>query len=251
MKIITKNILLFLITSGFYSIICAELNTNVELYITNITHFYSTTYTLPNEEILVVNEDGIYLYNSELTQENLKVNISATKDELFYLLVEQYPSSKDGYIMIILKEILFIFDSEANFYSQVALNNSNYCTQILTLIPYSKTDNYLHYIIGCNMANYLVFLYYKFDIDSKINELYFTVKYIFNNLLYNIKCKIMETNKEILTCFYSITDNSYLFSSSFEFETNLTKIEEYEISKKLNESCTLILPKLVMTNQNV
>ena len=85
--------------------------------------------------------------------------------------MEQFSEENDGYILILINNKIYIFDSEGiNIYSESLsdyINGDYYC-----LIPYKKENNYLHYIISyiSKNSNELILYHFIFDLNSNSNE---------------------------------------------------------------------------------
>ena len=222
-----------------------------EIYIENINHTFPKSMNLLNNKILMINNDGIYLYSSELTDETLKLNISSTYDEVVKAELKQFSQENEGYIIIILQEKLFFFTSEGNYYHDfnLPINSTFY-----SLVPYKKSNEYLHYIIGGQNETDSKFnlYYYEFNLNEKINKEIFTniidanAKYS-SDYIYAASCVLMFhgiINKNILMCLYSIFISqvaNFVKSSSFDLDNNLKELTEYDSSLRLNgKACQLI-----------
>ena len=194
----------------------------------------------------MINNDGIYLYNSELTEETLKLNISSSFEDVKIAELKQFSLDCDGYIIIILQEKLFFFTSEGNYYHDF---NLSFNSTFYSLVPFKKSYECLYYIIGGNNETKYNLYYYKFNLNTKLNEEIYTnnidinTKYNADSLEYT-DCILMvpsNTNKNILTCIYSISlFYSYIKISNFDIDDNLIELTEYDSSLQITSACNLI-----------
>ena len=135
-----------------------------------INHTFPKTINLLNNKILMINNDGIYLYSSELGDESLQYNISSTIEDVEKAELKQFSNDDEGYVIIILQEKLLFFNSDGNYYHEC---NLKMYSSFYSLTPYKKYNNYLYYIICAkNETEYIFNLYYyKFNLDTKLNEI--------------------------------------------------------------------------------
>ena len=224
-------------------------------------------FTLSNEKIVMVKNDGIYFFTSKMIEENEKriifQNIIENPDKINLV---QFSSRDDEYIIISVIYIIYFFDKDGNIITYSYLSDSmkdyNY-----TIIPYKKENNFLHYIITYPEKNNESFLicHFKLDIDySKANQI-LSLKNIKikeeNNSIYSVKklskinCVFMldsKINRDILVCFYFMSVNKIeiqvkSFDPKDDFNEMKKNFKNYKI-KDINFEFNDFFS--VMTNKN-
>ena len=131
---------------------------------------YPTAYTLYNQNILIISNDGIHFYNSDLNEDEDKKILFEKKillqTEFEKTVIAQFSEEDGGYIIIIVSDTLYIFQENGTPITSINLSNTissiHYC-----LIPYKKENDFLYYIIsypiGIKSFN---LTYFKFDLNS-------------------------------------------------------------------------------------
>ena len=219
------HIFLILVTSIFYFNICDIPSGVGEIYINDINHTSPESFTLENNSLLLIYEDGFFLYDSEFGNEKMILNITLNTDDIGNVLIKQYPSSDDGYILILLKNILYFFDSSLVNYNQ---QNITFTGNIQNLILIKKENNSLYYTINSYIVNNpnINIYYYRYNLNSQSNELIYPKEYVTENGLSTANCILMipsNKNIKLITCFY-YNFQSKFYSTSFDLEKNLKKI---------------------------
>ena len=107
-------------------------------------------FTLSNEKIVMVANDGIYFFSSKMVEEIDKriifENILISDEIQDKISLVQFPSKDDEYFMISILNIIYFFDKDGNIITYSYLSDSMKDTNY-TVIYYKKENNYLHYII--------------------------------------------------------------------------------------------------------
>ena len=107
-------------------------------------------FTLYNEKIVMVTNDGIFFYSSKMVEEIDKRIIfenAFISDEIQdKISLVQFSSKDDEYFMISILNIIYFFDKDGNIITYSYLSDSMKDTNY-TVISYKKENNYLHYII--------------------------------------------------------------------------------------------------------
>ena len=240
------SLMIFMLFNIFISN-CLDTNGNYTVYTDQIQHSYPTSITLLNNNILMIYNDGIFLYNSELKEETVKVNTNFTKDEILNSEMEQFSLSDDGYILITIKGNLYIFDKNADNYNNFEFN---FTASYYTIIPHKKSGNDLYYFIAGPSSSKLYIYYYKFSIDKieVINQIELDIGKIYSTYsIAGLSCLFMipnNQNEQVLTCFFSFTvnDANYLHASSFKV-ADLTEISDLHSSMIIKQPCTIIRAK--------
>ena len=201
---------------------------------------YPSILTLLNQKIVLVLNNGIHFYDSNLDneEEGKFIPLNITKEEDNYkATLAQFSYEDDGYILILVMDILYFFKADGTFItsSDVSdfINNEYYC-----LVSYKKENNYLNYIISyTNQTDKTLILHhFKFDIINKINQQ--ENKKIFNAIVVgkdydplNIvggTCIILldYSNNDLLTCFYSIMHPVQFHSRSFDPNNDFNELTD-------------------------
>ena len=170
--------------------------------------FYPSVLSLLNKGIVVVQTDGIHFYDSNKVEEEskqIKFERPITTDkENEKISMSQFPEKEGGFILILVKEKLYLIQSsgyilkEENLPEMTSLEN-------IKIIPYKEEENNLLYIISYKTnSKQFGFNYYKFDLINKKNLL--------------LKIKILDNLKNPLKINNS---NADIFGSSCLFMKNL------------------------------
>jgi len=206
---------------------------------------YPTLLTLENNELILINENGIHFYDSKLENEyNGKVisfNTSISSDiENRKTAMAQFAHENGGYILIIVKDILYILEANGNLIHSLSITDYFTSTNYY-IIPYKKDEeNYLHYIISYNEGKTIKLNYFKFYLNSpfsneKINTIDITVENA--NEIFGLNCIFMtpltssNINYDILTCFYNYV--KIIYTSSFDPKNNFGKLDSFDYSKEI------------------
>ena len=230
-----------------------EISIDNGLYYEDDSYSMPTAFTLLNGKIIMINSIGIFLYDSELENGTLIVNQNFELTDIRNCIFKQFSYYNDGYIMIIIKKIIYIFKKQGILFYQFDLSTF-YDNTKYKLIPYKKENNNLYYIL-CGLTNAIINLYFfEFNLDNKINTK-------ISNIDYSIYLKHNTRNvgdfdclmtkypnndeEEILTCLYTLSNQGkFIHSISFKPENNFTELEDYHITKKLKELTKMIFLSL-------
>ena len=198
---------------------------------------YPSLLTLHDQSKVIVGSDGIHFYDSNLEEEDLTKNItfetrlnSRTNNDKTVLT--QFSSEYEGYILILVMDILYIFESNGTIIDNITLTNTISANHYY-INPYKVENNNLHFIIS----------YVKSTTTFALN--YFIFNKVNKSLENNEKIMIVKTNEggtvdsvsgvtclflinqnygKILTCFYSTNYYSEIQTRSFNYNNNF---EEY------------------------
>jgi hypothetical protein len=152
----------------------------------------------------------------------------------------QFTPENGGYILIIVKDILYILEEDGNQIHSLPITDyftsSNYY-----IIPYKKEEDHLHYIISYKEGQKTIKLnYFKFNLNSPYNnENLNTINIDIENSyqIFGFNCIFMtpllssNINYDILTCFYCFSQNIY--TSSFDPKNNFEKLGSFDYSKEI------------------
>jgi len=199
-------------------------------------------FILPNHIIIIVSNDGIHFYNSDLTieDESKKIlfpqNFCLIKQEK--ILIKQFPKEYGGYLMILVLDKIYFFKPDGSKINSIYMpdipNSDNYC-----LTPYKRQNNNLYYIIAYNIKQNFILKQFKFNINSFSNQIinskiidiriqFYESKIILTEQIKGLSCISMshpKINNDLLTCFYSIYFPSKIKVKTFDINNNFEQIK--------------------------
>jgi len=198
---------------------------------------YPSLLTLHDQNKVIVGSDGIHFYDSNLEEEDLTKNItfetrlnSRTNNDKTVLT--QFSSEYEGYILILVMDILYIFESNGTIIDNITLTNTISANHYY-INPYKVENNNLHFIISYVKStttfalNY--FIFNKVNKSLENNEKIMTVKTNDGgnvDSVSGVTCLFLinQDYGKILTCFYSTNYYSEIQTRSFNYDNNF---EEY------------------------
>ena len=199
---------------------------------------------LSNNKILVIHQDGIDIYDSYFNSLIQNINnfsegekIDQTKATT--IRIARFSEEDDGYIISIINDQIYIFDSEGNkmYLNEIISQTQNY----YEILPIKKENNTLNYMVSyLNNSNYFHFYFYEYDISNKTNILlpsndkFNTFKFKYDNQesdydLRDLSCQLMtkEVKNYIIVCFIAIkTPKRYI--TQFFIDPNNHQINSNE-----------------------
>ena len=200
--------------------------------------------TLLNQNVIMLACDGIHFFNPTLTIEDssrkiiFDDKITQNADYQKTAMV-QFSQIDDGYILILVKDKMYYFNSEGDLLDSKELS-SYISSEYYYLIPYKKQDNYLHYIISYKNAEFNFTLsHFKYDITNNENEVIMQKKYNVSvqynqnknpSMFAGPSCMFMSPQSydhDVLTCFYSTFYPTEIQSRSFDPDNNFEEIPEF------------------------
>ena len=216
-----------------------NLNNQEENYET-ISIKFPSAFLLLHNKYVVVGEKGIYFYNREFTtiykQTNF-TNFSVNIGEHDTVSIAQFPEDDGGYIIIMVKNIFYIFDEEGiylNHYDFKNITNEKHHS----LIPYGKKNDILNYFIIYIESGEIAVKKFKYNKSNNSNEIENSLSIPelddygnpINLVGNSINCIFMSPldslhiNHDLITCFYIRPNSPYIKSISFDPEDNFTEI---------------------------
>ncbi len=215
------------------------INLSNELKSSSLTSPYSLN--LLDNSNAVVTLDGIHFYDStfENEEEGKKIPLTIEETEYEKIFIAQFPSEYDGYIIIFVQNIIYIFDSNKNKKKSQnmteSINSSHYC-----IIPYKKINDNLNFFITYRIETTLYIANCNFDLSNQISDIEIEIislvmKGIDGNTVQKLEgmdCLLMSPlstlsiNNDLLTCFGSIEWPPYVFSMTFNPDENFQEISE-------------------------
>ena len=149
----------------------------------------------------------------------------------------QFPEAESGYILIMVKNILYIFNDEGTYLKDYDFNDitnkKHHC-----LIPYGRENDILNYFMIYIESGKISIKNFKFNLTDYSNEndnsISITIYYDNGNQMSliddSINCIFMKPldslniDHDIITCFYSGPDSPFIKTSSFDPKNNFTQI---------------------------
>ena len=207
---------------------------------------FPVTLTLYNNNILLITNEEIILYDSNLENKlnnyTLEESIRPTKvDESIKSMAYQYKEIYGFYILAFVHDHLFIFDNEGNNKCEIDLTEYFGNITLYDVTPIKKLDNNLTYVITFTNNNPYQIVIYYFSVNIETCENNFILeKYNItpfpdikdmklNSISENVSCQLMNSlsKNNILVCFFGITYPSFLNVASFDIEDNLNYLSSY------------------------
>ena len=244
----------------------------------DIFYPYSLTITLSNGNLFIVYKYGIDICNHNLTK-IIKSSIvfsnneQITNDNLSKIV---FSKCEDGYILCLINDKIYIFNSEGNFIFQSEKINKNHDTDFYTLYAVSGRNCY-NYYIGFISNNLLYLYYYEYkSLANRTNLLAsnegFQCYLGLTKNKYNLKnsglsCQLMKSNSygESLVCnyilmvqdkenfaigFYIIYRNTIIENSNFRPEYNETSNIKFLKVNINNDNTKLLICLILITGEN-
>ena len=163
-----------------------------------------------NEIILMINNNGIYTYNSIKSKIMNHFDFDNNKKDKYILpVISQFVYNDTRYITCLKNNIIYIFNQLGLCLFSINLQNKNY--NIFSIYLHAiKNDDY-YFVICYNDSSFTYIKKFMYNKNTKeIKE----IKYIQLKLLYNINCQIMNSDlyNDVLVCFFFKRALSYFLS---------------------------------------
>ena len=241
------SIKLFIFLILIKTIIQEELLTGT-IYIDSINYNLPTSLTLINGNIIIVNQNGLVLYNSTFGNEYYIKRFQFDLNSLKTIVLDQYDSNDNEYILTLINSEINLLTKNGYLFSGYSFSSDGLTGQLYNLVPYKiKDDNILVYVFSVKNETSINFYLYNYFLSSKSKTLIASNNYFINGNFYDMCCLLMYTdfNQDLITCFYSniINEKNYLNIFSLDLNNNLTEIKNYTISYETNNICDLLLAK--------
>ena len=215
--------------------------------IANLTFDLPSSFTLLDNSILFVAQDGIHIFDEELNEEftNKAVNFTVELTDMTSLLIAQFQNENFPYILLYIKKTIYIFNSEKTLLkSQVIADqiiNDNY----MNLVPYKKDNNLLYFLMLYYNYNYIILLTYSLDLTNYNNALSVNRKEInfYGDSYYQIaglSCNLMppyeplNLSNDLLTCFYFKKSPFVFYSITYELGEEYTRVSGLDYNEDIN-----------------
>ena len=213
-----------------YIFILLLIETNEE---STISLHFPTSFELINNDIVIVAKDGIHFYNQSLveySEKRVSFSLLNSVEQIEKISIAQFPNENDGQILILVMDILYVFNKEGTEHKMVNLtqniNGAHY-----GLAPYKKEeDNKIIFIMSYIESSKIIIKKCEFNLVTDQIDI---TNIIDKNLNYaNLKgiyCIFMKKSKsdsnEILTCFYASYPGQ-IFTISLSPEDNFMELDE-------------------------
>ena len=221
----------------FFAIILISLIIFCKNEIRKFDIIYPLSFTLLDKTNLLICNNGIHFFNENFTVEDLekKIGISIEYKDLDKITMTQFSSDDGGYILLLVKKILYIFNNnkelKKNYNLTKEINGDQY-----QLIPYKNDNNILNFIISYIKSLQIELSIFKIDLNNLDTDLIINKKNFtpasnegYLTSIKGLSCIFMPYSLSqkitILTCFLGITYPYKLHSISINPEDNFTEIE--------------------------
>jgi len=191
------------------------------------------SYHLLDNKNIAITRNKIYFYNKDNLIKASEFNLLKSNDNYKYILLSQF--SNDRYILILIKKILYIFNSNENILNAIYLEMPNEWSYS-GMIPYKADENNLYFIITSIGSNSFILNDCKYNLNTKkieIKKRY--VSTLGNSNISSINCVFMSYNinfnTDVFTCFYF--GNKTLISRSFSPENDYKEILSLKYIKNI------------------
>ena len=197
------------------------------------TIIYLSAFNLISDDILLITDDGIIIYNTNSKNQNLIKSFNYTVDSNLKSLMNfaQYPSTEEGYIFCRVDTHFYIISNIDNSLIE-AMTIDEIKDIMISITPYKSKDNQFYCIINyINDEDKLVLKSFKINYDSNyfidlvIDEIY---EYYEDNtkiiLVGGISCELIySTNfdNNLLICFSENKNSHSIVAIAFEPENNM------------------------------
>ena len=232
---------------------------------TRISLKFPNSLVLLDSSLAIVSNNGIHFYDNEfLIEESTKsIPFNVEENNLESLFMAQFSSEDDGYIIIFINKIIYIFDAQKNLLTSKNLNEtisgSHYC-----IVPYKKDNNVLKFIISYADADSKKIILEICQFDLSNNNILITKK-SYQALTENggnagklegVYCLLMkplpsfDIENDLLTCFGGVEWEPRIFSTTFNPEDDFKEMDllrAYKSSSFLGYNIRYITAK---TNEN-
>ena len=194
---------------------------------------YLNAFNLISDDILLITDDGIIIYNTNSKNQNLIKSFNYTVDSNLKSLMNfaQYPSTEEGYIFCRVDTHFYIISNIDNSLIE-AMTIDEIKDIMISITPYKSKDNQFYCIINyINDEDKLVLKSFKINYDSNyfidlvIDEIY---EYYEDNtkiiLVGGISCELIySTNfdNNLLICFSENKNSHSIVAIAFEPENNM------------------------------
>jgi len=214
--------------------------------------------TLNTEENIIINQNGIYIYNKE-SQTTINSYTFDSSTEISSLDIDKIthflfsPNSGDKFYFILIKNTIYILSSEGEFRYKYIISDIAQ-PKLMTPFRFVNSDEVEYFVQYIYDNNFIIKLY-KFNFVSNSNELLNSLE---ANILdssgnkmkqvsNNFRCELMKdiNNDNLLTCFFQNENPKEIIASSFTVDANNGYlISEYNTNTFSNNGAKIIKSNL-------
>ena len=205
---------------------------------------YPNCIELNNGNVLIIFSEGIFIYNSELSEElnhiDYESDFSLGENDLNLINLSIFDN---GVVIAIIKTYLYLFSSTGEHLYHTTLNSEIQGASYYSLVPHKIDGNNYYYTISFIDSSYKLNIYYYYiNISAQSNNQITSLQYSHTDSNYAIysnkglSCQLMSPLNEenVLTCFYEVTYNNFLAASSFILADTITQCSSVPIIYQSN-----------------
>ena len=237
-KTYIKNISIFFI----FLLIKLVFSENRENNMVQSPILYPSVLSLLNKGFVTVQIDGIHFYDENKVEEESKrikfETMITSEKENEKIAMSQFPEKEGGFIFIIVREKIYLFQSSGYLLKEEFLPEM-ISVENIKIIPYKEEENNLSYIISyITNSKKFGFNYYKFDLINKKNFLVAT-KFldqlknpgkigVSNSDTFGYSCSFMKNlyqNENVFSCFLGVGFPAEIQARIFSIKKNLFEEE--------------------------
>ena len=213
----------------------------------NLDVKYAIAFTLSNQNIIIYSTKGFYTFNSDLSLLMYSYNFTSEiiineydSLDVYYPSFSQYSDEEGGDILIFVYKTIYLFNNDGKFICKDTVeNNIIFNNQIsYIIIPFKNLENEYYYTLLYIYNNIIYILYFKINNENGANENLINTFYENKErqILYSsFSCKrVKKNNKYYIICFYSYYKELYkiLAGEIFDPENSFSSLEkiEYEVN---------------------
>ena len=221
-----------------YILILLFIKTKLELSFS--FNYLSSLIFNKNNDNIIISKEGIHFFSfnftKEYTNKRIKFPFILKDSDYKKISIVQFPDKNDGYILILVKKYLFIFDKEGININSINLFDKNDENHHYSLSSYKKLGETLHFIIYYLESSSIILTKCEYNITNKeinIQKIHFHLESL---NVENTSCLFvpppvsLNISNEILTCFF--TGFNEILSYSFNPEVNYSRLHNLKFSLK-------------------
>ena len=229
------------------------------LFSSSISFSFPSALTLPNGNIFVIDELGIYIYDSTFNLIRLEYSFPEedkikSEENLSRVILKR----SKGYILSLINYKIYIFNSEGQKLC-ISSKFTEKNPQHLTLAPIILTSSYFYFIIGFFDSSPKLYLkFFKYDLSNriftnfetkeestyKLNSYYYSflnkglaceyiVDIYYSNNYFSLVCFFVisyQNNPRLIEGYYDITDN-FLINNNYNYGVDYKDISNIKFLK--------------------
>ena len=215
-----------------------------DILLNTLEYKYPNCIELNNGNILIIFSEGIYIYNSQLSEEidhiNYESNFTLGVNDLNLINLSKFD---DGVVICIIKIYIYLFSSTGEYIYHDDLSQYLQENIYYSLVPHKIEGNKYYYVISyIDSSLKIIFYYYNINISEKTNNLINNSSFTHTDSNYKIcsqglTCQLMSplNSENILICFYEITYPNGISVTSFQLDNYILQDNSIPIIYQSNE----------------